>query len=91
MEENLPKTGKFALNYGVLTGVIGVIFGIMLFAMNMHYDQTVGIQVTNTLILAGGIVIGILQFKKAAGGFLTISEALKVGAGVALNPAPLNI
>ena len=90
MEENLPKTGKFALNYGVLTGVIGVIFGIMLFAMNMHYDQTVGIQVTNTLILAGGIVIGILQFKKA-GGFLTISEALKVGAGVALIAAIIGL
>ena len=91
MEENLPKTGKFALNYGVLTGLISVVFGIMLFTMNMHYDQTVGIQVTNTLILAGGIIAGIIQFKKAAGGLLTLSEALKVGAGVALIAAIIGL
>ncbi|TLP79102.1 DUF4199 domain-containing protein [Maribacter sp. ACAM166] len=84
MEENKPETGKFALNYGVLTGTIGVVFAIMLFTMNMHYDQSIGVQVTQTLILAAGIVIGILQFKKEGGGLLSISQALKVGAGVAL-------
>tara|TARA_R110001606_G_C15080782_1_gene617226 strand:+ start:75 stop:596 length:522 start_codon:yes stop_codon:yes gene_type:complete len=84
MEENIPQTGKFALNYGVLTGVIGIVFAIMLFTMNMHYDQSAGVQVTQTLILAAGIVFGILQFKKAGGGLISISQALKVGAGVAL-------
>ncbi|WP_116769345.1 DUF4199 domain-containing protein [Maribacter litoralis] len=84
MEENQPKTGKFALKYGLLTGVIGVIFGIMLFAMDMHYEQGAATQITQTLILAAGIIFAIVQFKKASGGFLTISESLKVGAGVAL-------
>ncbi|MEP3371108.1 MAG: DUF4199 domain-containing protein [Maribacter dokdonensis] len=84
MEENQPKTGKFALNYGLLTGIIGVIFGIMLFAMDMHYEQGAAIQITQTLILAAGIIFAIVQFKKAGGRFLTISESLKVGAGVAL-------
>ncbi|MEP2058947.1 MAG: DUF4199 domain-containing protein [Maribacter litoralis] len=84
MEENQPKTGKFALKYGLLTGVIGVIFGIMLFAMDMHYEQGAAIQITQTLILAAGVIFAIVQFKKAGGGLLSISEALKVGAGVAL-------
>ncbi|MDP2524785.1 DUF4199 domain-containing protein [Maribacter sp. 6B07] len=84
MEENQPKTGKFALNYGILTGLIGIIFAIMLFAMDMHYEQGAAIQITQTLILAAGIIFAIVQFKKAGGGFLTISESLKVGAGVAL-------
>lgn len=84
MEENQPKTGKFALKYGLLTGVIGAIFGIMLFAMDMHYEQGAATQITQTLILAAGIIFAIVQFKKASGGFLTISESLKVGAGVAL-------
>lgn len=79
-----PQTGKFALNYGALTGAVGVVFAIMLFAMNMHYDQGIGVQVTQTLILAAGIVIAILQFKKAGDGLINISQALKVGAGVAL-------
>ncbi|TDS15392.1 uncharacterized protein DUF4199 [Maribacter caenipelagi] len=84
MEENQPKTGKFALNYGLLTGLIGVIFGIMLFVMEMHYEQGASIQITQTLILAAGIILAIVQFKKAGGGFLSLSNALKVGAGVAL-------
>ena len=84
MEENQPKTGKYALNYGLLTGLIGVVFGIMLFVMEMHYEQGASIQITQTLILAAGIILAIVQFKKAGGGFLSLSNALKVGAGVAL-------
>ncbi len=84
MEENKPKTGKFALNFGLLTGLIGVVFAIMLFTMDLHYEQGAAIQVIQTLILAAGIVLGIVQFKKAANGFLSVSQALKVGAGVAL-------
>ncbi len=84
MEENQPKTGKFALNFGALTGLVGVVFAIMLFTMDLHYEQGVGVQITQTLILAAGIVLGIIQYKKAGNGFLTISQALKVGAGVAL-------
>ena len=91
MEEKNPKIGKFALNYGVLTGVVLLVFGIMLFAMNMHYDQTAGIQVTNILILVAGIIFGIVQFKKANGGLLAISEALKVGTGVALISAIIGL
>lgn len=84
MEENQPKTGKFALNYGLLTGLVGVVFGVMLFVMEMHYEQSAAIQITQTLILAAGIIFAIIQFKKAGGGFLNLSNALKVGAGVAL-------
>ena len=84
MEENKPKTGKYALNFGIITGVVGVVFAIMLFTMDMHYEQGAAVQITQTVILAVGIVLGILQFKKSNNGFLTISESLKVGAGVAL-------
>ncbi|MDO1511363.1 DUF4199 domain-containing protein [Maribacter confluentis] len=84
MEENQPKTGKFALNYGLVTGIIGVIFGIMLYIMDMHYEQGAAVQITQTLILAAGIVMAIIQFKKTGNGLLSISEALKIGAGVAL-------
>ena len=84
MEEIEPKTGKFALNYGLLTGLVGVVFAVMLLVLEMHYEQGTAIQITQTLILAGGIIFAIIQFKKAGGGFLSLSNALKVGAGVAL-------
>jgi len=84
MEENEPKTGKYALNYGLLVGGIGIIFGIMLFTLDMQYERGWGVQGTQIAILAAGIVLGIFQFKKANLGFLNISQALKVGAGIAL-------
>ena len=84
MEENQPKTGKFALNYGVLLGVVSVVFGLMLFSMDMHYDQGWAIRGISLALTLAAILFGISQFKKANDGFLTISQALKLGTGIAL-------
>lgn len=84
MEENEPKTGKIALNYGLLVGGVGIVFGIMLYTMDMHYERGIAVQGTQIVILAAGILLGIHQFKKANLGYLNISQALKIGAGVAL-------
>lgn len=84
MEENQPKTGKFSLNYGLILGVIGVVFGLMLYSMDAHYTQDTSSQVINIVITVAVIMWGIYSYKKANGGFLTLSEALKLGAGIAL-------
>ena len=84
MDENQPKTGKFALNYGVLLGAVSVIFGLMLFSMDMHYDQGWAIRGVSLALSLAAILFGISQFKKANEGFLTLSEALKLGTGIAL-------
>ncbi len=84
MEENQPKTGKFALNYGVLLGVVSVVFGLMLFSLDMHYDQGWAIRGVNLALIVVAIIFGISQFKKANEGFLNISQALKLGAGIAV-------
>jgi len=91
MEENQPKTGKFALTYGLIAGGIGIVFGIMLFTMDMHYERGIAVQGTQIAILVAAIVLGIVQFRKANLGFLNISEALKIGAGVALIAAILGL
>jgi hypothetical protein len=84
MEENQPKTGKFALNYGVLLGVVSVVFGLMLFSLDMHYDQGWAIRSVSLALSLAAILFGISQFKKANEGFLNISQALKLGTGIAL-------
>ncbi|WP_400072986.1 DUF4199 domain-containing protein [Zobellia russellii] len=91
MEDSQAKTGKFSLNYGLIVGVVGVTFGIMLYTMDMHYERGLAVQGTQTLILVAGIILGIYQFKKANLNYLNISEALKVGAGVALIAGILGI
>lgn len=84
MEEQQPKTGKFALNYGLILGLIFVVFGVMLYTQKMHYEMGTPIIVVSILFMAAAIFLAVNAFKKANGGFLTISEALKVAVGVAL-------
>ncbi len=91
MEENQPKTGKYALNYGLITGGLGVIFGIMLFSMDMHLERGFAVQAVQIAILAAGVIFGILQFKKANQGYLVLSQALKIGAGIGLVAAIVGI
>jgi hypothetical protein len=84
MEENQPKIGKFSLNYGLITGLIGIAFGIILFTMDLHYERGFAVQGIQIAILVAGIIFGISQFKKANTGFLSVGQAVKLGAGVAL-------
>ncbi|MFD2586928.1 DUF4199 domain-containing protein [Croceitalea marina] len=84
MEENNLKTRKFALQFGLIGGLVGVIFGVMLYSMDMHYERSFAIQAVQFAILALFVIIAIIQFKKANGGFLKIGQAVKLGAGVGL-------
>lgn len=84
MEENKPNTGKFALNYGVLLGGISVVFSLMLYSMDMHY-QGGGMVIGVTVILSLAVVVlGMIQFKKANNGFMSFGQGLKIGVGISL-------
>jgi len=91
MEEQQPKTGKFALNYGLLLGLISVVFGVMLYTQKMHYERNTGIIVISIVIMAAIIFVGVNAFKKANGGYLSISEALKVAVGIAVIGAVISL
>ena len=84
MEENQPKTGKYSLNYGLILGLISVVFGIMLYSMDAHYSRDPANTVISIVIMVGVILWGIYSFRKANGGYLSIRDALKLGAGIAL-------
>lgn len=84
MDENQPKTGKFSLNYGLILGGISVLFGFMLYSMDAHTSRETSTQVISIVIMVGVIAWGIFNFRKANNGYLSISESLKLGAGIAL-------
>ncbi len=84
MEELEVKTGKFALTYGAILGGIYLIFNGMLFSMDLHYSKDTTIQIVVILLMVGVIVWGIINFRKANQGYLKLSQALKIGAGIAL-------
>ena len=84
MEENQPKTGKFALQYGLLLGGVGIVFALMLYSLDMHYQGGIMVMVVSILITLAAIVIGLLQFRKANNGLMTFGQGLKLGVGICL-------
>ena len=84
MEVNQPKTGKFGLTFGLLLGGAGIVFGLMLYSMDMHYERGWAVNLVNFLLMAGILALAIFQFKKANEGFLSLGQAMKVGLAAAL-------
>ncbi len=84
MESQPPKTAKYALNYGLILGGLGIVFSLMLYFMDMHYQQGWANTVVAIAIMIFVLILAIIQFKKANGGFLSLAQALKVGIGAAL-------
>jgi len=57
---------------------------MMLFFMDMTYDQSSVIQAIQTLIPVSVAVIAIITFKKDNNGLLALKQAIKLGVGVFL-------
>lgn len=84
MDNTSIKTTPYALRYGLIYGIILVVFAIMLYTMDMHYQNSTPSTVVNILIGVGGILWGMLAYKKDNGGFISLSQSLKVGVAIAL-------
>ncbi|SHH42743.1 DUF4199 domain-containing protein [Winogradskyella jejuensis] len=82
MEKSTSK--KIAINFGIISGLIGVAIGIIKYLMNWHLEQHtieifLGIAITVTIL-----VLAFNQFKKSNGGFMSLGQALKLGMGIIL-------
>ena len=84
MEGKQLKIGKYAVRWGIISGVIGIVFSVMLFFQGMHYEQSTATTVIGISILFAVIAFGINQFKKDNDGFLKLGQALKLGTGIAV-------
>lgn len=91
MEKQGPTTGKFSLYYGLLLGGLNVAFAIILYVQNLHTSQSPVIMSVAIALAAAVTFLGITDFKRATGGTLTLGQALKIGAGIALISALIGI
>ncbi|MDM9630581.1 DUF4199 domain-containing protein [Robiginitalea aurantiaca] len=91
METSKPKIGKFSLNYGLILGGLGVVFGFMLFMSDAHTSQSPVNSIIGIVMMIGVIFWGILNFRKANGDLLKTGEAVKLGAGIALVAGILSV
>lgn len=82
--ETSPKLGPYNYRFGLIASGIGIAFSLMLYFMDMTYNQSPVIQTTQTLIPAVVAVIAILAFKKDNGGLLSLKQSIKIGIGVFL-------
>lgn len=84
METKNTSTGKIALIYGVILGLISIAFSVMLYVMDLAYQRNWAASAVSIVMICALIFIGIYQFRSANEGYLSLPEALKVGIGVAL-------
>ena len=78
------KLGSYNYRYGAMAGGIGIVFSLILFFMDMTYDQSSIIQLINVLIPGSITIIAITTYKKDNAGLLSLKQAIKLGVGVFL-------
>ena len=71
-----PPTTPLALRYGLLTGLVSVVFSLILFLTKL--DQS-GIRWAGLLISIGGIYLAHQEYKKLNGGFMEYGQGLSLG------------
>ena len=84
MEENKVNLRQYILNYGLLLGIVSIIFSLMLFFLDMHYQSSPFQQIVSFIILSASIIISFIAYKKDNEGFINLSECFKMGLGISL-------
>ena len=78
------KTSNYSIQYGTLNGIISISFSLMLFFLDQHYQGGVFVNLINFLISLTVILLAQIAFKKDNGGYLNLSDSLKLGLGISL-------
>ena len=84
MENQKITTVKTALNFGLILGGISLVYSLMLFFLDMHYQGETATSLIGYTLLIGLVLWAIMHFKKNNDGYISLSEALKTGVGTAL-------
>ena len=87
-----PNSQKnIMITYGLLLGGISIVFNLMLFYLKMHYEQSPAVGIVSIVIMIGVLLFAFIQYKKSNEGYISLSEAIKIGLGVSLISAILGI
>lgn len=84
METQKASVKKIALNYGILLALISIVLNVFSWVTNNHIDMPWWLQLTGLLIMIAVIVYGLKAFKSENEGFLSLTEAIKVGLAISL-------
>jgi len=74
MEEKQPSVAANALNYGLITGAVLIVYSLLLYIANLYLNKSLGYIAY--LFLLGGMIWGTLEYrKKAENGCMTYGQA----------------
>jgi len=91
MDNQNPSIKTTIINFGLVLGGITVVFQLMLFFLDMHYKNDSSVGIVSLVIMIGLLLYAFIHYKKSNEGFISLSEALKIGLGIALISALLGV
>ena len=79
MESQKITPGKFAMNYGLILGLIMIVIAVVMYVTGMALEGKQWPQFLYYIIFPVMVIYAISQYKKSNGNLLSLSEALKIG------------
>jgi cation transport ATPase len=83
MEHQKPTTGKFAMNYGLILGLVMVTIAVLMYVTGIGLEGAQWPTYLYYIIFPVVIMYGISQYKKANANTLSLGEAIKIGIAIA--------
>lgn len=89
--ETKPKSVIMnGINFGIITGVVMILFSLILYLVDMHLNRTV--SWIGYLFLIGGIIWGTIDYRqKVLGGFMSYGKAFSASFMIVLFAAILGL
>ncbi|MDA9015602.1 DUF4199 domain-containing protein [Flavobacteriaceae bacterium] len=91
MENQSVSLKSIILTNALILSGITIAFNLMLYFLDMHYQQSQAEGIVGITIMIAVLIYAFIQFKKANEGFLSLSEALKIGLGISAVSALIGV
>lgn len=84
METQKTSPKDIMIKYGVILGVITVLFNVILYAIGKHINPHWSLAILSFVISIAIIATAFSTYKKGNGGFMKLGQAIKMGLGIAV-------
>ena len=91
MEDQNLELKKHISQYGALLGGISVVFGLMLFSMDMHYQNETSTTIVSLVLTLGVIVFAQYSYRKDNEDYMSLSQGVKMGLGMGAISGLINV
>tara|TARA_R110002049_G_scaffold24588_8_gene86978 strand:+ start:11830 stop:12351 length:522 start_codon:yes stop_codon:yes gene_type:complete len=89
--ENQANSKNTILNYGLYLGLATVIISLIKYAMGSLYVQEFYSGIIGLILMIAFVILGIKKYRTDNGGFISFGQSVKIGIGVAMVAAIINI